>query len=98
MIFISHPFRVYLGNWREVLNTNITPNEGYINTTMDGECIVQCQRPEIWRIFEMFKENIIWKEDHLLVDVHLTTFNGTPSSQQELVIKVMHPISKEKEI
>ena len=76
------------GYWREVHNQDVTPNEGFINITMDGTCVVQIQRQKIWRLYEDFQKNLLWNQDHLLVDVHLFTFEELTSLQKTLIVKV----------
>ena len=81
-------FIAFSGYWREVLNPDVTPNQGYMNVTMDDACVVQIQRPEIWRLYEEFQKNMLWDQDHLLVDVHLSTFAELASLQKTLIVKV----------
>ena len=65
---------MFPGYWREVLNQNVTPNEAYINVTMDNSCVVQIERQEIQRLYDEFQEEKLSDQDHVLVDVHLSTF------------------------
>ena len=79
---------IYSGYWKEVLNTDVNPPLGYINTTMDGECLIQCNRKQIWDVFENVTKYMLWNQDHLLVDVHLKTFDEIASAQATLIVKV----------
>ena len=71
-----------------MLNQNVTPNEGYINVTMDNSCVVQIERQEIWRLYEEFQKNMLWDQDHLLVDIHLSTLAESAALQKTLIVKV----------
>ena len=64
----------------------MTPNQGYINVTLDGACVVQIQRPEMVRLYEQFKDKMLQDQDHLLVDIHLSSF---AESEKSLVVKVI---------
>ena len=67
---------------------NAQPPASYINTTIDGDCVVQCGRKAIWDIYENFTKYMLWNQDNVLVDFHLTTFNGSSDQQHTLIIKV----------
>ena len=76
---------LFPGYWTDVLNQDVTPNQGYINVTLDGACVVQIQRPEMARLYDEFKDKMLRDQDHLLVDVHLSSF---AESEKSLVVKV----------
>ena len=78
---------VFTGYWREVVNQTATPNEGYIIVTMDDACIVHIERKEIARLYEGFQEKMP-DQDHLIVDVHLSTFAESENLQKTLIVKV----------
>ena len=78
----------FSGYWREVLNQTTTPNEGYIIVTIDNACIVHIERKEIARLYDEFQAKNLWDKDHLLVDVHLSTFAESPNLQKTLTVKV----------
>ena len=59
-----------------------------MNVTMDDACVVQIQRQEIWILYEEFQKNMLWDQDHLLVDVHLSTFAELATLQKTLIVKV----------
>ena len=71
-----------------MLDQDVIPIEGYINVTMDSACVVQINRDDIWRMYEEFQNNTLWNQDHVLVDVHLTTFAEVPALQETLIVKV----------
>ena len=77
---------LFPGYWTEVLNQYVTPNQGYINVTLDGACVVQIQRPEMARLYDEFKDKMLQDQDHLLVDIHLSSF---AESEKSLVVKVI---------
>ena len=81
-------FVIFLGFWREKQDLEVRPPMGYINTTIDGDCVVQCGRKAIWDIYENFTKFQLWNQENILVDFHLKTFNGSADQQQTLIVKV----------
>ena len=55
---------------------------------MDDACVVQIERQEIERLYEEFQEEQLSDQDHLLVDVYLSTFAEATNLQKSLIVQV----------